>query len=47
MVLQEGRLVFAGSQDAFWQQAGVENTSTGAFERAFVRFLDLQAGTTA
>jgi ABC-2 type transport system ATP-binding protein len=47
VVLQEGRLVFAGSQDAFWQQAGVENTSTGAFERAFVRFLDLQAGSAA
>jgi ABC-2 type transport system ATP-binding protein len=47
VVLQEGRLVFAGSQDAFWQQAGVENTSTGAFERAFVRFLDLQAGSRA
>ena len=30
-------------QEAFWQQAGVENSSTGAFERAFVRFLDLQA----
>jgi ABC-2 type transport system ATP-binding protein len=47
VVLQEGRLVFAGSQDAFWRQAGVENTSTGAFERAFVRFLDLQAGSAA
>jgi ABC-2 type transport system ATP-binding protein len=43
VVLHEGRLVFAGAQDAFWQQAGVENSSTGAFERAFVRFLDLQA----
>jgi ABC-2 type transport system ATP-binding protein len=43
VVLQEGRLVFAGAQDAFWQEAGVENSSTGAFERAFVRFLDLQA----
>ena len=43
VVLQEGRLVFSGSQEQFWQQAGVENSSTGAFERAFVRFLDLQA----
>jgi ABC-2 type transport system ATP-binding protein len=40
VVLQEGRLVFAGEQQAFWAQAGVENTSTGAFEQAFVRFLD-------
>jgi ABC-2 type transport system ATP-binding protein len=43
VVLQEGRLVFAGAQEHFWQQAGVENSSTGAFERAFVRFLDAQA----
>jgi ABC-2 type transport system ATP-binding protein len=43
VVLQEGRLVFAGAQETFWAQAGVENSSTGAFERAFVRFLDLQA----
>jgi ABC-2 type transport system ATP-binding protein len=43
VVLQEGRLVFAGAQETFWEQAGVENSSTGAFERAFVRFLDLQA----
>ena len=40
VVLQEGRLVFSGPQEQFWQQAGVENSSTGAFERAFVRFLD-------
>jgi ABC-2 type transport system ATP-binding protein len=46
VVLQEGRLVFAGAQDAFWQQAGVENTSAGAFERAFVRFLDMQSEAT-
>jgi ABC-2 type transport system ATP-binding protein len=43
VVLQEGRLVFSGPQEQFWQQAGVENSSTGAFERAFLRFLDLQA----
>jgi ABC-2 type transport system ATP-binding protein len=43
VVLQEGRLVFSGPQEQFWQQAGVENSSTGAFERAFVRFLELQA----
>jgi ABC-2 type transport system ATP-binding protein len=47
VVLQEGRLVFAGAQEAFWEQAGVENSSTGAFERAFVRFLDLQAHATS
>jgi hypothetical protein len=35
--------VFSGPQEQFWQQAGVENSSAGAFERAFVRFLDLQA----
>ena len=43
VVLQEGRLVFAGAQEAFWEQAGVENSGTGAFERAFVRFLDQQS----
>jgi len=47
VVLQEGRLVFAGRQEQFWQEAGVENSSVGAFERAFVRFLDLQAEATA
>jgi ABC-2 type transport system ATP-binding protein len=45
VVLQEGRLVFAGAQQAFWTQAGVENTGTGAFERAFVRFLDAHEAT--
>jgi ABC-2 type transport system ATP-binding protein len=40
VVLQEGRLVFAGPQQEFWERAGVENSSAGAFERAFVRFLD-------
>jgi ABC-2 type transport system ATP-binding protein len=40
VVLQEGRLVFAGPQQEFWERAGVENPSAGAFERAFVRFLD-------
>ncbi len=43
VVLQEGRLVFSGAQEAFWERAGVENTSTGAFERAFVRFLEIQS----
>jgi ABC-2 type transport system ATP-binding protein len=47
VVLQEGRLVFAGAQEAFWQEAGVEDTSAGAFELAFVRFLDRQAGAAA
>jgi ABC-2 type transport system ATP-binding protein len=44
VVLQEGRLVFAGAQQEFWARAGVEDGSAGAFERAFVRFLDEQAG---
>ena len=33
----------SGAQEAFWERAGVENTSTGAFERAFVRFLEIQS----
>ena len=45
VVLQEGRLVFAGAQEEFWERAGVENSSTGAFERAFVRFLDAHEAT--
>jgi ABC-2 type transport system ATP-binding protein len=45
VVLQEGRLVFAGPQDEFWERAGVENSSTGAFEQAFVRFLDAHEAT--
>jgi ABC-2 type transport system ATP-binding protein len=45
VVLQEGRLVFAGEQGEFWQRAGVENSSAGAFERAFVRFLDEREAT--
>jgi ABC-2 type transport system ATP-binding protein len=43
VVLHEGRLVFAGRQEQFWQEAGIEGSSAGAFERAFVRFLDRQA----
>jgi ABC-2 type transport system ATP-binding protein len=42
VVLQEGRLVFAGPQQEFWERAGVEGSSAGAFERAFVRFLELR-----
>ena len=45
VVLQEGRLVFAGGQEEFWERAGVENSSTGAFEQAFVRFLDAHEAT--
>ncbi len=33
VVLQEGRLVFAGAQQEFWQRAGVEGSSAGAFEQ--------------
>jgi ABC-2 type transport system ATP-binding protein len=47
VVLQEGRLVFAGAQQEFWERAGVENSSSGAFEQAFVRFLDAHVGTRA
>ena len=43
VVLQEGRLVFAGAQEEFWRRAGVEGSSAGAFERAFVRFLEERA----
>jgi hypothetical protein len=34
--------VFAGPQQEFWERAGVEGSSAGAFERAFVRFLELR-----
>jgi ABC-2 type transport system ATP-binding protein len=47
VVLHEGRLVFSGRQEQFWEEAGIENSSAGAFERAFVRFLDRQAEATA
>jgi ABC-2 type transport system ATP-binding protein len=47
VVLEEGRLVFAGAQEEFWRRAGVEGSSAGAFERAFVRFLEERAAAEA
>jgi ABC-2 type transport system ATP-binding protein len=43
VVLQEGRLVFAGGQQEFWERAGIEGSSAGAFEQAFVQFLEERA----
>ena len=45
LVLVDGRCVFAGSQDAFWREAGASD-EPGGHERAFVAFVE-RAGAAA
>jgi ABC-2 type transport system ATP-binding protein len=45
LVLVEGRCVYAGSQDAFWREAGAVDQA-GGHERAFVAFVE-RAGAAA